>query len=369
VLDDITKVKISAIFNNAIHTSARFILKTALRLQGKFMILNKMTRPFSYPSHRLRAIFKLMMDWIIAESNALGYKPRHFIIGFDSELMDHQVHFNLHDLNPDIADIILHKFEKIDQSGMIKHKKESITTQEFEIDITAMDLGEEGQQKQGVTTRITGKRQRIFAGSGRRKLTAKVPYNVSPDACLELQNKDAFCLFRSFELLRRRATMKRQTFSDYNKNEERLQKDLEKLLLATGIPKDLAAYDIREFGQKIQDYYNDLHKKKLLNKKFRLFAFTTIGDFVPFWKSDAADYDEELSVLFTEGQDKEPGHYMPVASPGRLFGDAKVYCFSVYTYTIYFSFNLHHTFSARCHTSSSLNTIGIADTNAENVHR
>jgi hypothetical protein len=271
-----------------------------------------------------------MMDWIIAESNALGYKPRHFIIGFDSEMMDHQVHFNLHDLNPDIADIILHKFEKVDQSGMIKHKKESITTQEFEIDITAMDLGEEGQHQQGGITRTTGRRQRIFAGSGRRKLTAKVPYNINPNACIELQNKDAYCLFRSFELLRQRAIMKRQTFSDYNKNEERQQKDVEKLLMATGIPKNLAAYDIREFGQKIQDYYNDLHEKKLLKKKFRLFAFNTIGDFAPFWKSDAgAEYEEELSVLFTEGEDNEQSHYMPVATPGSLFGDVKLYCFSV----------------------------------------
>jgi hypothetical protein len=306
------------------------LLNLALRLKGTFMILNKMTIPWSYPSHRLRAIFKLMMDWIKAESNVIGYKPSHFVIGFNSELMDHQVHFNLHDLNPDIADIILHKFEKIDQSGMLKHKKESITTQEFEIDITAMDLGEEGQHEQGGITRTTGRRQRIFAGSGKRKVTAKVPYNISPNACIELQNKDAYCLFLSFELLRNRATMKRQTFSDYNKNEKRQQKDVEKLMLATGIPNDLSAYDIREYGQKIQDYYNDLHEKKLLKKKFRLFAFNTIGDFAPFWKSDAAaEYDEELSVLFTEGEDNEESHYMPVATPGSLFGDAKVYCFSV----------------------------------------
>jgi hypothetical protein len=211
---------------------------------------------------------------------------------------------------------------------MMKHKKESITTQEFDIDITAMDLGEEGQQQQGSSER-TGKRQRIFAGSGRVNPAKRVPYNISPNACMEMPNKDAYCLFRSFELLRHRATMKKQTFSDYKKNEKRQQKDVETLLKASDIPEGLAAYDIREFGQKIQEYYNDLHKKKLLKTKFRLFAFTTIGDFKPFWKSDAADYEQELTVLFTEGEDNELGHYMPVVAPGSLFGDAKVYCFSV----------------------------------------
>jgi hypothetical protein len=202
-----------------------------------------------------------------------------------------------------------------------------------------MDLGEEGQHQQGGITRTTGRRQRIFAGSGRRKLTAKVPYNVNPNACIELPNKDAYCLFRSFELLRHRSTMKRQTFSDYNKNEKRQQKDVETLLKATAIPEGLAAYDIRECGPKIQEYYNDLHKKKLLKTKFRLFAFTTIGDFAPFWKSEASDYEEALSVLFTEGENNEPGHYMPVATPGGLFGDAKSYCFSVFLFIYYYVFN------------------------------
>jgi hypothetical protein len=290
------------------------------------MILNKLTRPFSYPSHRLRAIFKLMMDWIMAECNALGYKPRNFLIGFDSELMDHPVHLNLHDLNPDITDIILHKFEKIDQSGMIKHKKESITTQEFEIDITAMDLTDEKQQQQGGPI---GKkrRQRFFAGSGRVNPAVNVPYNINANACMDLANNDAYCLFRSFEILRNRAVMKQRTFSDFKKNGNRQQRELDELLTKIDIPKGEAAYDIREVGQKIQKYYDDLHPNK-----FRLFAFGTKGDFKPFWASTTKEYEEELTVLYTEGEGNEPGHYMPVIAPGRLFGDAKVYCFAVKLY-------------------------------------
>jgi hypothetical protein len=268
-----------------------------------------------------------MIDWIKAESNALGYRPRHFLIRFNSELMDHEVHFKLHDLNPDIADIILHKFEKIDQSGMLKHKKESITTQEFGIDITAIDLGDEGQQQNGQPySDGIGKRriQRMFAGSGRVNPAVSVPHNINPNACMDLPNNDAYCLFRSFEILRNRAVMKQQTFSDYKKNANRQQRELEKLLTDINIPKGHAAYDVAEFGQKIQDHYNKLHRSK-----FRLFAFKTIGDFKPFWAGKTEDYEEELCVLFTEGEDNEPGHYMPVIAPGRLFEDAKCYCFAV----------------------------------------
>jgi hypothetical protein len=118
--------------------------------------------------------------------------------------------------------------------------------------------------------------------------------------------------------------MKQQTFSDYKKNEKRQQQDLEKLLAKADIPKDKASYDIREYGQKIQKYYDDLHPNK-----FRLFAFGTKGDFKPLWASDVKEYEEELTVLFIEGKRNEPGHYMPVIAPGRLFGDAKVYCFAV----------------------------------------
>jgi hypothetical protein len=209
---------------------------------------------------------------------------------------------------------------------MLKHKKESITTQEFEIDIMAMDLSDEEQGTSRFTSNPIGKkrRQRIFAGSGRVNPAVNVPYNINPNACMDIPNNDAYCLFRSLEILRKRATMKQQTFSDYKKNAKRQQKDLEKLLTTAGIPKGQSSYDICEFGQRIQKYYDDLHPKK-----FRLFAFGTKGDFKPFWASDAKEYEEELSVLYTEGEGNEPGHYMPVIAPGRLFGDAKVYCFAV----------------------------------------
>jgi hypothetical protein len=303
------------------------------------MILNKMTIPWSYPSHRLKSIFKLMIDWIKAESNALGYKPRHFLIRFNSELMDHEVQFKLHDLNPDIADIILHKFEKIDQSGMLKHKKESITTQEFEIDITAIDLGEEGQRQHGgpLPDEIgKRRRQRMFAGSGRVNPAINVPHNINPNACMDLPNNDAYCLFRSFEILRNRAVMKKQTFSDYKKNANRQQRELEKLLTDIDIPKGHAAYDVTEFGQKIQDHYNKNHRNK-----FRLFAFKTIGDFKPFWAGKTEHYEEELCVLFTDGDDNEPAHYMPIIAPGRLFEDAKSYCFAVKIFYNYLLINYY----------------------------
>lgn len=276
---------------------------------------------FNYPENRLRSIFGKMATWLQKSADEKGYKPQHYIIGFKSELLDHDINFHL-GKNSDAVEAILHYFMKIDQSGMMKHKKDSLTTQSFQIDITALELR---QQLHREETQIGKKRQKRHAGAGGRRKTGKFEANINMDAIIKLENEDNYCLFRALELARNKKMMNDDQFRRYLKNENRQQRDIERLLFRAGIPFNLEAYDIKECGDKIQQDYDEQYGKD----RFRIYAFPTVGDFKPFWASKKAEYKEELCVLFWEKENDGDGHYEPVIYPGQLYGDSKQYCFAV----------------------------------------
>lgn len=196
-----------------------------------------------------------------------GFKPQHFIIGLNSDLMDHSINLHVHSINSDIGDILLNWFMKIDQSGMQKHHKESLTTQQFEIDILALEL-KNGMEK---TTNIGKKRQKRHPGSGGR---IKFRHNINLNAIIEIDNADNYCLFTSFEILRNMSIMEPEKFARYKANKKRQLNDVYRLLRACEIPTKSKSYSIEEWGEKICEYYRNLH-----GQMFRLFAFPEFGDF------------------------------------------------------------------------------------------
>jgi hypothetical protein len=229
---------------------------------------------FNYPEERIRAIFSKMFDCLQQSVAQRGFKPQHFIIGLNSELMEHSTHLHVHSIKSDIVDVLLNWFMKIDQSGMLKHHKESITTQTFDIDILAMEL-KKGKEWQ--TTKIGKKRQKRHPGSGG---PVKFRHHINLSAIMEINNDDNFCLFKSFEILRNRAIMTRQQFHRYKNNLKRQATDVFRLMSACAIPRNLDSYSIEEYGEKIWEYYRGLH-----GKMFRLFAFAEFGDLkvlIPF---------------------------------------------------------------------------------------
>lgn len=196
-----------------------------------------------------------------------GFKPQHYIVGLNSELMESAKNLHVHNISSDIADILLNWFIKIDQSGMLKHHKESLTLQSFEIDILAIELWNGGQKQQ---FNMGKKKHKRHPGTGG---PVKFRHNINLDSIMEIDNNDNYCLFRSFEILRNKATMSRQNFAKYKRNEERQSIDVRNLMIESGIPRNLKTYSIEEWGEKIWEYYQRKHPNL-----FRLFAFPEIGE-------------------------------------------------------------------------------------------
>ena len=279
----------------------------------------------NYPEERLRGIFGKLFDWLKAECAAAKIEPQHFIIAYNSSIMDHPVNIHLHSLSTDIVDILYHKFLAIDQSGMLKYSKDSITTQSFLVDITAIELRTQPQ----APLKAIGKKKRKSRhyGTGRKRKTMQFRHNISLDALIVLQNEDdRYCLFRSLEMLRKHAILDPKRFYKYKNSQTAQKKDIKALMAFCGIPPRSKSYSIEDWGEKIAEYYQHLYPDK-----FRIFAFGECGEFKPFWASPDAEFEEPICVLFTENEvAKEPGHYEPILYPGRLFGEAKRYCFAVF---------------------------------------
>jgi hypothetical protein len=281
---------------------------------------------FNYPLARLRAAVEKVVNCLRQKCTELAYKPNHFLARFDSELMDQAANIHLHADNADLADIIVNKFQKVDQSGMQRHGKESLTTQSFLLDITAMQLKDNPTATTTSKTAEIGKKKKKkqHFGAGKRRLRGKFHNNVNLDAIHVLDNKDNYCLFSSFEILRNWETMEASRFYKYVNNPKRIHMDVLRLLTICGIPKQRRSYSIEEFGPKICEYYQRIH-----GNQFRLFAFLEVGEFRPFWASKEFEYQKELAVLFMEGENGKNGHYVPVFYPGKLFGADKKYCYAV----------------------------------------
>ena len=298
-----------------------------MRLIGEFLILNILTENilYNYPEERLRGIFGKMFTWLTEQCEEANIKPQHFIISYNSNIMDHPVNFHLHSLNADVVDILYHKFLSIDQSGMMRYSKDSITTQSFIVDITAIEPAKQQQQEQEIGRK---KRKSRHYGTGRKRKSLEFRHNISLDSIIPLQNNDKFCLFRSLELLRKRAILTSANFYQYKKRPTPQKKDIKNLMEWCGFSARAKSYAIEDVGNQIAKYYDHLHPKR-----FRIFAFGECGEFKPFWASGNADteFEEPLCLLFTEGN---PGHYEPILNPGSLFGESKIYCFAVCTFKI-----------------------------------
>ncbi|KAL3075565.1 hypothetical protein niasHT_036585 [Heterodera trifolii] len=189
---------------------------------------------------------------------------------------------------------------------MAKMERPSICEESFVIDVTAIE---------------SGLQRKKLAGKG-RTTNYEVPYNISNGSTYNLANNDNFCLFRAFQWIRMKYILQRQRFSEYKRNERRQLNDITALCQARGINMNLPFYTIEEYGEKIQAYYDQHHPGM-----FRLFCFGTFGKMKPLWKSEVTVYQQELCVLFTEGESGQAGHFNPIKSIGRLFGTKTNYCF------------------------------------------
>jgi hypothetical protein len=265
-----------------------------------------------YPEEPLKAIFNSILEKLSEGASQMGIKPNHFIIKIDSSLMDHSVTLHIRDFNEDAANVCMHKFREIDQSGENKGK-DSLVTQSFLIDSSAFDSPPPPQK-------ATTTRKRRFPGRGKKRgLDYVIDYQINEKALYKCNNDDSYCLFYAFELLRNRHQLTRQRFHEYVRDEARQQEDVKALLEWTGIPDDLEDYDVTEYGQKIQQFYDEKWPGQ-----FQLYAFEQYGNYKPFWKSQPIGRGKFALCLLYEEM-----HYIPVKNIAKLFSNSSVYCFAV----------------------------------------
>jgi hypothetical protein len=286
------------------------------------MIINQEYPDGPYPADILSEIFKKSIQATENGLNEAKLKANHYIIRFHSNLLDTSVFLHLHSIDSDTAEIILHKFRTVDQSGE-ERGKDSMVTQEFAVDITAFDAppppaGNAKGQK------------RKFPGKGKaytqRLKNREFDHQFDDNAFLTLFDQDNFCLFRALEALRQKHMMAARTFYRYIRNEEAQNADIEALMKWTKINNNDNAdgYDITECGAKIQAYYDHLH-----SGTFAIWVFGRYGQAKPFWKSVPSNGFKKVLCLVYDDIEQ---HYYAIDSlkhPGRIFGERWKYCFAV----------------------------------------
>ncbi|KAL3084402.1 hypothetical protein niasHS_008557 [Heterodera schachtii] len=273
----------------------------AFRFIGQFLL--NLSFGAVFPEDILRNVFTMCLSYAVEGADSMKITADHFIFLLTSKHLDYEVAVHFKKLDNTATERILTRFEMVDQSNKSKERP-SICEEPFVIDITAV-------QSKGAKPKMAGKGRCDY----------NVDYRIADGATYELRNNDALCLFRAFELLRMKIILTRQRFSEYMRNETRQLEDVHALCHACHIDVNLPFYSVEEYGNRIQDYYNQLH-----HGMFGLFCFETSGKMKPSWTSFVEDYKHELCVVFIDGDVGAEGHYNPIKSIGKFFS-TKNYCF------------------------------------------
>lgn len=279
---------------------------------SEFLILNIDYPDGLYPDDVLRSIFATVIKQLEKGTKEMGLEANHYIIQFNSSIMDHSIPLHLHKLDLDSVQVLLHKFRSIDQSGEEKGK-DSLVSQSFLIDATSYALPKPKWSRKE-------QRKKKYPGRGRKNFQNMVfQHNINQKALIKLDNEDNLCLFRAFEILRRKTSLTSNLYKSYKANEQKQNEDVQKMLEWCGIDDEEENYDITVFGQRIQDYYDEHFPNT-----YRLMAFENIGRMEPFWKSEpSGDVEKVLSVLY------ENEHYTPINNVGKLLSGSNFYCYAV----------------------------------------
>lgn len=158
---------------------------------GRFLILNNSYPNGDYPEDRLRQIFFQCIDHVQEGAKESQIKPNRWLVIYNSQLMDHSVPLYVHSIDEDTPEVILRKFVDIDQSGEARGK-DSLVTQKFVIEIAAIE-SLPPEEVQGGQKKF---RQYRHAGRGRMKRNGPFMHKINSDSLIEIDNDDAFCLFR-----------------------------------------------------------------------------------------------------------------------------------------------------------------------------
>jgi hypothetical protein len=207
----------------------------------------------------------------------------------------------------------------IDQSNKKKDEgRESMITQPFTVDITAIQTKGRAQKK-----------QKHAGASGKKRLRPQFQ-NINVNALIEINNNDNYCLFRAAEMARAKKSLNDQDFRNYKKSEPKQLADLMLMLQHIEIDENMTSYAIEDYGPQMQQYYDQYWPAT-----YKIFAFKSMGCIKPFWKSNTDNWTTPVVVYYQE----EEQHYDAVDNTGHLFGapDDKGHLRGQYCWMVSFS--------------------------------
>lgn len=213
----------------------------------------------------------------------------------------------IHKINSEAIDNLANRFDEISTSNE-NNGRSSLYGAPFTVDLTMigskMGTGESSHQ-----------------GSGRK--FGPFYQNFTRNAVIWVENQDNFCLFRALEMMRIKSMASRQSFFNYKNNQARQYADVIRLMRHLRIPLNRESYSIHDYGQKIQQYYDQRYG---LNgqRTFKIFAYSDWGHFKPFFSSDAQTFSNPLCLYYNNN------HYDGIGCISSFFS-VRQYCFACET--------------------------------------
>jgi hypothetical protein len=268
------------------------------------------------PADVVKEIIQLTIDEAIGYARREGQQPDRLIVVIHSENLDTPITVHLQKINANSVDSVVNRFEIVDQSNR-KKGQGSLYGAPVIVDVSTMShnllkinrVGKNGKTK---------KKKLEFTGSGRR--LKPVRHNINRLGIIAINNDaDNFCLIRALLMTFKRATLSKQRFHAYKRNQNRQTSDVRNLMITLAIPLGRTSYSLEEFGQPIVDYFNQQHP----NRHFKIFSFSDFGMYKFYYSSEENGFVTPLCLFY----DSTDEHFDAVSSVCALF-DVHCYCFS-----------------------------------------
>jgi hypothetical protein len=164
----------------------------------------------------------------------------------------------------------------------------------------------------------SAKKPRRRRGAGKKRLRP-IEHSIKDVGLIKIHNPDDnLCLFYALNILKARAVLQQQRFSEYLYDHVLQRNDVLALLNVLKIPKKEEFYELEEWGEAVEDHYN----QKYPQKKFKVFGFSESGFYKPYFKtSNNEDFVTPLSVFHKDE------HFDAIKSIRSFLGCLN-YCFS-----------------------------------------
>uniref|UniRef100_A0A914GTD6 DNA-directed DNA polymerase n=2 Tax=Globodera rostochiensis TaxID=31243 RepID=A0A914GTD6_GLORO len=267
------------------------------------------------PESMLHALFDHCVRSAIKQSRQNGIAVDRLGATVSSSLLNPNIWIPVRSITPNTVSTILNRFLDVAQS---KSRESSLLGEPFTVTITALEAGALPKQQQ------QQQQQQQIRGRGRRT-PRHVQHIVREIALLQVHNRDdAYCLFYALEISRiyHSEEMARRNFSNYlNRQFDRQQRDVLRLMNDVQIPLDRADYDAVVYVPRVVDFWNVRHAAA--NQRYKVYIFGANGRYKPMYKYGPDDFTVPIALYYNDG------HFDGIrCGVGRAVFGRDLYCFA-----------------------------------------